>query len=214
MGGIMQQKHFVATHGVGHGSWVYYKLKPRLEAAGHRFTPVDLAASGVNEKKLEEVLSLDEYTTPLLEVLASIPKNEKVVLIGHSGGGMAAAVGMEKYPEKIAVAVFLNAIMPDSKNRPSSQDQALGTLLMRPGSLFIEDLLKADNFTDEKFGSVPRVFVVATEDKVIPPEFQRWMIENNPVKEVKEIKGSDHMPMFSKPDELCQCLVEIAQTHA
>ncbi|CAA2974959.1 salicylic acid-binding 2-like [Olea europaea subsp. europaea] len=261
MGGVMQQKHFVATHGVGHGSWVYYKLKPRIEAAGHRFTPVDLAASGVNEKKLEEVLTLDEYTTPLLEVLASIPENEKVVLIGHSGGGMAAAVGMEKYPEKIAVAVFLNAIMPDSKNRPSYvleqysaktpldawldtqfstygcppitsllvgpkfissslyhlstvEDQALGALLMRPGSLFIEDLLKADNFTDAKFGSVPRVFVLASEDRVIPPEFQRWMIENNPVKEVKEIKGSDHMPMFSRPDELCQCLVEIAKTYA
>ncbi|CAI9110092.1 OLC1v1010057C1 [Oldenlandia corymbosa var. corymbosa] len=114
-----QQKHFVAVHGVGHGAWVYYKLKPRIEAAGHRFTPVDLAGAGVNETKLEEIRSLHDYTKPLLDVLAAVPENEKVVLIGHSGGGMSAAVGMEKYPNKISLAIFLNAIMPDTKNRPS-----------------------------------------------------------------------------------------------
>lgn len=112
-------KHFVTVHGVGHGAWVYYKLKPRIEAAGHRFTAVNLAASGINEKKLEEVRSSIDYAAPLLEVLDSVPENEKVILVGHSGGGMTAAVGMEKFPNKISLAVFLNAIMPDTKNRPS-----------------------------------------------------------------------------------------------
>lgn len=74
--------------------------------------------------------------------------------------------------------------------------------------------MKLENFTDEGFGSIPRVYVIAGDDKTIPPDFQRWMIENNPVKEVKEIKGTDHMPMFTKPDELCQCLLEIAKKHA
>nr|AAU95203.1 protein S [Catharanthus roseus] len=254
-------KHFVTVHGVGHGAWVYYKLKPRIEAAGHRCTAVNLAASGINEKKLEEVRSSIDYAAPLLEVLDSVPENEKVILVGHSGGGMTAAVGMEKFPNKISLAVFLNAIMPDTENRPSYvleeytaktppeawkdcqfsaygdppitslvcgpefisstlyhlspiEDHALGKILVRPGSLFIEDLLKAEKFTEEGFGSVPRVYVIAAEDKTIPPEFQRWMIENNPVKEVKEIKGADHMPMFSKPDELSQCLLDIAKKHA
>ncbi|KAK3000161.1 hypothetical protein RJ639_024315 [Escallonia herrerae] len=254
-------KHFVAVHGACHGAWVYYKLKPRIEALGHRFTAVNLAASGVNEQKLEEVHSLYDYTKPLLEVLASIPADEKVMLIGHSGGGMSAALGMEKFPHKISVGVFLNAIMPDTTNRPSFvlekysagtpvdawkdsqfavygdppltsvtvgpkflsstlyhlcpvEDFTLGTLLVRPGSLFIENLLTEDKFTAEGLGSVTRVYVVCDEDKTIPLEFQRWMIENNPVTEVKEIIGADHMPMFSKPDELCKCLAEIADTYA
>lgn len=38
-------------------------------------------------------------------------------------------------------------------------------------------MLQADNFTDEKLGCTPQVSMVATEDKVISPEFQRWMIE-------------------------------------
>ncbi|GMP28137.1 hypothetical protein CsSME_00003813 [Camellia sinensis var. sinensis] len=33
------------------------------------------------------------------------------------------------------------------------------------------------------------------------------------VKEVKEIKGADHMAMFSKPREPCCCLLEIANKH-
>lgn len=119
MAAAAEPKHFVAVHGVGHGAWVYYKLKPRIEAAGYRFTPISLAAAGNSGKKLEEVRSLHDYTTPLLEALAAVPDGEKVILIGHSGGGFAAAYAMEKYPEKISVAVFLNALMPDSKNRPS-----------------------------------------------------------------------------------------------
>nr|BAJ17976.1 alpha/beta hydrolase fold superfamily [Gentiana pneumonanthe] len=254
-------KHFVAVHGVGHGAWVYYKLKPRIEAAGFKFTAIDLAAAGVNPKKLEEVNSLEEYCGPLFDVLAAVPEGEKVILVGHSGGGLSAAVGMEKFPKKISVAVFLNAIMPDTKNRPSYvmeeytartpieawkdtqfsaygeppitallcgpefistslyhlspvEDHTLGKLLVRPGALFVEDLLKgAVKFTDEGFGSVPRVYVVATEDKTIPLEFQRWMIENNPAAEVKEIQGADHLPQFSKPDELTQVLVDIAKNH-
>ncbi|CAK9166427.1 unnamed protein product [Ilex paraguariensis] len=63
-------KHFVVVHGACHGVWVYYKLKPRIEAASHWFTPVNLADSGVNEKNLQ--------------VSASVPENEKVIRIGHS----------------------------------------------------------------------------------------------------------------------------------
>ncbi|XP_059624710.1 salicylic acid-binding protein 2-like [Cornus florida] len=254
-----QQKHFVLTHGACHGAWVWYKVKPEIEAAGHLFTAVNLAASGINSKQLDDVRSLHDYTLPLLEVLEAIPQGEKVILVGHSGGGMSAALAMEKYPEKISVAVFLNAIMPDSTNGPSfvldkyaggtppeawmdtqfaafgdpneplislavgpkfmkstlyhlcsTEDYTLGTLLVRPGSLFMEDLHKLDKFTNEGFGSVPRIYVVCTEDKTIPAEFQRWMIENNPVKEVKEIEGADHMPMFSKSDQVCKCFLEIA----
>lgn len=48
---------------------------------------------------------------------------------------------------------------------------------------------------------MPRVLILATEDKTITADFQRWMIENNLVKEVKEIKGSSdimiiHATMF------------------
>jgi len=42
---------------------------------------------------------------------------------------------------------------------------------------------------------------------------QRWMISNFPPKEVMEIKCADHMPMFSKPQEVCALLLEIANKY-
>ncbi|KAI5316687.1 hypothetical protein L3X38_036394 [Prunus dulcis] len=51
----LMQKHFVLVHGACHGSWCWYKIKPRLESAGHRVTALDLAASGINTKAIQDV---------------------------------------------------------------------------------------------------------------------------------------------------------------
>jgi pimeloyl-ACP methyl ester carboxylesterase len=55
----------------------------------------------------------------LLEFLASLAPNEKVVLVGHSFGGMSAALAMEKFPEKLVVGVFIAAFTPDTDHKPS-----------------------------------------------------------------------------------------------
>ncbi|XP_022858339.1 uncharacterized protein LOC111379230 [Olea europaea var. sylvestris] len=54
-----QKAHSVAVHGIGHGAWVCYKLKPRIEASGIRFMALILAAAGFNEKKVEEWWRID-----------------------------------------------------------------------------------------------------------------------------------------------------------
>lgn len=94
------------------------------------------------------------------------------------------------------------------------KDLELAKTLQRPGSLFLEDLAKAKNFSNDRFGSVPRVYVVCDEDMGIPVEFQQWMIENGGVSDVVEIRGADHMPMLSKPQELRDTLVKIAAKYA
>lgn len=68
-------------------------------------------------------------------------------------------------------------------------------------------------FSNVGYGRVPRVYVVCSEDKGIPEEFQRWMIENSGVTNVVEIKGANHMPMFSKTQEVCNALVDISNKY-
>ncbi|KAK6258475.1 Alpha/beta hydrolase fold-1 - like 9 [Theobroma cacao] len=257
-----KQKHFILVHGACHGAWCWYKLKPRLESAGHRVTAIDLAASGINMNAIQSVHTMNEYTKPLLEILASLPPGEKVILVGHSLGGLNLALAMDKFPEKISAGVFLTAFMPDTAHQPSFvleqywkrtpaeawldtefapygrpeqslmsmffgpkfltyklyqlspvEDLELAKALIRPGSLFVSDLSKADKLSNERYGCVPRVYIVCNEDKGIPEKFQRWMIENFEVNDVMEIKDADHMAMFSKPQELCDCLSEIAQKY-
>ncbi|KAL5557144.1 hypothetical protein UlMin_039380 [Ulmus minor] len=103
-----EKKHFVLVHGACHGAWCWYKLKPRLESAGHRITAIDLLASSINTKKIQDVRSMSEYSQPLLELISSIPSHEKVILVGHCLGGLSLALAMENFPHKILVCRFLD----------------------------------------------------------------------------------------------------------
>lgn len=114
-----KQFHFVLVHGLGHGAWCWYKVKTRLESVAHRVTALDLAASGINMKPIQDVRSFHEYNKPLLELMSSLPPNEKVILVGHSLGGLSLALAMDEFPHKVSVAVFLSAFMPDTTHRPS-----------------------------------------------------------------------------------------------
>lgn len=106
-----KKAHFVLVHGGGHGAWCWYKLMALLETAGHNATALDLAGSGISPKQLKDVVSLQDYAEPLMEVMDSIPDGEKVVLVGHSLGGLSMALAMEAFAEKISVAVFVAAVL-------------------------------------------------------------------------------------------------------
>ena len=64
--------------------------------------------------------------------------------------------------------------------------------------------------TEERYGLVRRVFVEVEDDHGIPVEFQRRMVAQSPSIEVEEIAGADHMAMLSRPEELVELLIRIA----
>ncbi|XP_071725053.1 methyl jasmonate esterase 1-like [Rutidosis leptorrhynchoides] len=95
------------------------------------------------------------------------------------------------------------------------EDLMLATMLLGPHPC-LNDPAMLDStvaVTEEKFGSVRRISIVCDQDLVIEEHFQRWVIQQNPVDEEFVIPGSDHMVMFSKPQELSSILQEIAQKY-
>jgi alpha-beta hydrolase superfamily lysophospholipase len=104
-----QEKHFVLIHGGIHGAWCWYKIATELKSAGHKVTALDMAACGINPKQMQEVHSISEYHQPLMTFMESLPCEEKVILVGHSLGGLSVSIAMENYPHKIFVAVFITA---------------------------------------------------------------------------------------------------------
>ncbi|KAJ4872255.1 Methylesterase 4 [Raphanus sativus] len=259
-----KQKRFVLIHGLCHGAWTWYKVKPQLEAAGHCVTAVDLASSGINMTRLEEIQTLEDYCKPLLEFLSSLCSDEeKVILVAHSMGGICAALAADIFPCKIAAIVFLTGFMPDTRNPPAyvyekflrsipreewldtvlgkygkpdcpldfallgpkflakkvyqlspRKDLVLATMLVRANPVVTNNLAGTKSFSEERYGSVTRIYIICGEDNMIPGDYQRWMISNFPVKEVMEIKDADHMVMFSKTQELCARLLGIADKYA
>ncbi|XP_041015822.1 salicylic acid-binding protein 2-like [Juglans microcarpa x Juglans regia] len=105
-------KHFVLVHGSCLGAWSWYKLLPLLKSSGHNVTALDLAASGVNPVQLSDLRSISDFFRPLRNFMETLPPHERVILVGHSLGGLAISQAMESFPSRISVAVFLTALMP------------------------------------------------------------------------------------------------------
>ncbi|XP_024534507.1 putative methylesterase 13, chloroplastic [Selaginella moellendorffii] len=103
--------HFVLIHGAGEGAWSWFKVTQRLQAAGHQVDAPDLASAGRDRTDVQEVKTLEQYSAPLIQILESLPANEKVVLVGSSLAGLSLTLVLEMYPEKIAAAVYLSALM-------------------------------------------------------------------------------------------------------
>ncbi|KAI3830356.1 hypothetical protein MKX03_033468 [Papaver bracteatum] len=239
------KKHFVLVHGACQGAWCWYKLTPLLKSPGHRVTVLDLVASGINPKQVNALHSFSDYVQPLMEFKEysvpnsiSIKQEEKVILVGHSLGGLVISKAMETFPDKIFVAVFLTTFMPkavpevtayiltakgtstnftfgpryiSSNLYDLSSPEVIKLMLARPIRIFsADDMSKQMTMSKHNYGSVKRVYIIAELDKGIPKDVQRWIIEKDSVDDVKEIVGSDHMVMMSKPQELFACLQEIA----
>ncbi|PUZ53105.1 hypothetical protein GQ55_5G027600 [Panicum hallii var. hallii] len=254
-----QHHHFVLVHGAFHGAWCWYKVATALSSAGHRVTALDMAACGARPGRAEEVPSFEEYSQPLLDA-------EKAVLVGHSFGGQCLALAMERYPDRVSVAVFVSAAMPAAgkpmnlvfqqvlhEQRPADfymdckietsgdpehpvetlrfgprfleqrmyqlsppEDLTLAMAALRPSRRFRNDATMMDGavLTAERYGAARRVCVVAEEDASWSAEFQRRMASWNPGTEVRGLQGADHMPMLSKPRELSELLMEVADKYS
>ncbi|XP_058745246.1 methyl jasmonate esterase 1-like [Vicia villosa] len=107
----MVKNHFVLIHGAGYGAWCWYKVSTLLKSVGHDVTSLDLAASGINTKQVQDISSILDYNEPLMTFMESLPSDEKVILVGHSFGGINISMAMERFPHKISVAVFVAAFV-------------------------------------------------------------------------------------------------------
>jgi pimeloyl-ACP methyl ester carboxylesterase len=111
MAGI--SRTYVLVHGANHGGWCYARVADLLRALGHRvFTPT---LSGLAERAGDNVRSIN-LTTHINDILDLFKwqELEKVVLCGHSYGGMVTAGVADRIPDQIDHLVFLDAVVPEN----------------------------------------------------------------------------------------------------
>lgn len=75
---LSRKPHFVLVHGIGGGSWCWYKIRCLMENAGYKVSCVDLKGSGIDQGDANSILSFDDYNKPLMDLLSSLPDNEQV----------------------------------------------------------------------------------------------------------------------------------------
>ncbi|MGU7769916.1 alpha/beta fold hydrolase [Burkholderia sp. MR1-5-21] len=149
---------FVLVHGAWQGAWCYAHVEAALAARGHLSIARDLPAHGIlarfpasyfkrpldkeafaTEPSPVANTTLDDYATQVMQAVddAYALGHGKVVLVGHSMGGIAITAAAERMPEKIAKIVYLAAFMPasgvpglDYVRAPENQGEMLGQLML------------------------------------------------------------------------------------
>ena len=102
---------FVLIHGAFRGSWSFARLRPLLEAAGHRVYAPSLPGAGEHAADLGKDMSLGRYAQCVASFL-ELEDLERAVLVGHSQGGMVALAASELAHARIARLVLLDSPVP------------------------------------------------------------------------------------------------------
>lgn len=124
--------NYVLVHGSAHGSWCWQRIVPLLEGKGHTVVAVDLPGNGHDDTPLADV-TLETYAEYLCGVLDSL--DAPAVLVGHSLGGISISRAAELRPDRVAVLVYLTALlledgetfMPAASSEPDEVRRALET---------------------------------------------------------------------------------------
>ena len=99
---------FLLVHGAWHGRWCWERIIPLLEAAGHRVLAPDLPGMGDDQTPLaQDVLAQwADFVAGLAQA-----QDERIVLVGHSRGGLVISEAAERIPDRIAGLIFVAAFL-------------------------------------------------------------------------------------------------------
>ncbi|MEZ0363757.1 alpha/beta fold hydrolase [Mycobacterium sp. pUA109] len=95
---------FVLVHGGFHASWCWSRTIDELHRLGHDAIAVDLPGHGT---RVDEESTLANRRAAVAEVI-----NDGDVVVGHSGGGFDATLGVDVAPERVSHVIYLAAALP------------------------------------------------------------------------------------------------------
>ena len=104
-------KNYVLVHGAWQAPYVWDAVKATLVSEGNNVTVVELPGHG-SDQTPPSTITLDLYTKTVLNAISKI--DGKVILVGHSLGGMIISSVAEQIPQKIEKLVYLSAYLPTS----------------------------------------------------------------------------------------------------
>jgi pimeloyl-ACP methyl ester carboxylesterase len=119
---------FVLVPGFWLGAWVWEAVGRELRAAGHEVHPVTLTGLGDRVHLATPEVDLGTHAADVVNVI-EYAGLEEVILVGHSGGGMAVALAADRIPGRLSRAVYLDsAPLPDGMrqfdvNPPEAQEE-------------------------------------------------------------------------------------------
>jgi pimeloyl-ACP methyl ester carboxylesterase len=162
-------------------------------------------------------------------VVRALPADGKLVVAAQSLGAFAGSLVAARAP--VAQLVLVAPMIPRPGETAgewwasTGHEEAIADLLERHGPMsswgpdaiaevFLHDVDPGVSRDNERYQGVPGDGLFGepwpTEDRLFPLEFQRRVARERLGLEIDEIPGG-HLPMLSRPRELAERLIELAQ---
>jgi pimeloyl-ACP methyl ester carboxylesterase len=139
---------YVLVHGAWQAPYVWDTVRANLEKEGNKVIVVELPGHGADTTPPQN-LDLSVYCNKVVEAISK--EEEKVILVGHSMGGMVITQVAEEIPHRISKLVYIGAFLPASGQALadlafSDPDSQLGPLLITADDRLTLDV-KQDSLT-------------------------------------------------------------------
>ncbi len=235
---------FVLIHGGWHNHSAWDRVTPILKANGFEALTLDLPGAGVNaiapaslglrpfdpgafaaERSPIAGVTQEERTQAVVALVkeAASLSDGKVILVGHSAGGMTISAVAEQVPNLLLAVVYLSGfLVPNGMPLLAMLQHETLSSALAP-RLFVGDpaaigatnagALALSEITPGRFGTVPRHYIRCTQDRAIPLTGQDHMIATVDGaiggKTTTHTLESSHSPFLSQPAALSRILIDI-----
>ncbi|HZG19365.1 MAG TPA: alpha/beta fold hydrolase [Herbaspirillum sp.] len=230
--------NYLLIHDVWQGKWVWPAVTAELTMRGHEVHSIDLPGSGADLTPHDQV-SLPLQIEAIVRAIAVIGKRVTLVGHGIGGIAVSAAAeqAADSLARLIYLSAFVPGnedglnLLADLASSLQAQVDAVAapTLATSRTQTFMQDaphavaswavpqfraqalapLLAPVQLTPERYGQVPKSYIVCTRDRAIEPVLQRRMATRAGCARVKEL-ASDHSPFLSRPGETAEILHRMA----
>jgi pimeloyl-ACP methyl ester carboxylesterase len=108
---MTEPNDFVLVHGAFRAGWSFARLRPLLEAHGHRTFAPSLPGCGEHRATTIRELSLIDWAQAVARFI-ELEDLSRVILVGHSQAGLVISAASELCHDRLARLVFLDAPIP------------------------------------------------------------------------------------------------------
>lgn len=219
---------YVLIHGASSDSWLWNRVVPLLQAAGHDVIAPDLPVS-------DPECGISEYADTVVEALGDrVP--DDLIVVAQSMGSFTATVLAHRVP--VRLLVFVSAMAPKEGETPGEWWEATGYVEARQANnarlglpedadmktVFFHDVpdaVVAEAFergeVEQSSGpfapppmpalpdDLPVRFLVGRDDRFFPLEFQQRVVKERLGFAPDEMEGG-HLPPLAHPEELVRRL--------
>lgn len=217
---------WIFIHGGWGGSWQWTPLQENLKSRNIESYALDMPGMGSPDG---ENVSLHDFIDHASQIIENEPG--RINIAAFSFGGMTATALAEKYSDRIDKLVYIDAFVPDpgqSFSRIAGEkitrqikaySEVMGENKMIPpffetderySSHPLETLFSPVNYCRDKLSRLNPVYIECTDKD---PEWTFTPLLRDMARSVKK-RGwnfsslhSDHMPMYSHTEELCELLI-------